>query len=246
MRSREPSPTTAAVAPIALDRLAAPAILESIDRSGFALSSPMVSDEDCEALAALYEAGATFRSTVTMSRHGFGRGEYKYFAYPLPPLVGALRRKIYAQLAAVANEWSRRLDQPADWPVGHDELAARCRAVGQPRPTPLLLRYGEGDFNCLHQDLYGAIHFPLQAILLLDRPGVDFDGGELVLVEQRPRRQSTPIVVPLVRGAIAIVPVKERPVASPRGFSRVQVRHGVSALRHGLRRTLGLIFHDAA
>lgn len=246
MSYRELSPTTAAAASIALDRLDAAAILESIDRRGFALSAPIVSDEECAALAALYDAGATFRSTVTMSRHGFGRGEYKYFAYPLPPLVGALRRRIYGELAPVANEWRRRLGQPADWPAGHDELAERCRAAGQPRPTPLLLRYGAGDFNCLHQDLYGAIHFPLQAILLLDRPDVDFDGGELVLVEQRPRRQSTPIVVPLVRGALAMVPVKERSVVSPRGFSRIQVRHGVSALRRGLRRTLGLIFHDAA
>ena len=246
MNPLESSPANGAASTVAIDRLEPAAILDSIDRRGFALSVPVVSDGECEALAALYDDGAVFRSTVTMSRHGFGRGEYKYFAYPLPPLVGALRRRVYEQLAPVANEWSTRLGGPADWPVGHGELAARCSAAGQLRPTPLLLRYGVGDFNCLHQDLYGAIHFPLQAILLLDRPGVDFDGGELVLVEQRPRRQSTPIVVPLVRGAIAIVPVKERPVASERGFSRIQIRHGVSALRRGLRRTLGLIFHDAA
>jgi len=231
---------------VAIDRLEPAAILDSIDRRGFALSAPVVGEEECDALAALYDAGAVFRSTVTMSRHGFGRGEYKYFAYPLPAAVGSLRQRLYRQLAPVANEWSTRLGGPVDWPPCHEELAARCHAAGQPQPTPLLLRYGAGDFNCLHRDLYGAIHFPLQAIVLLDRPGIDFDGGELVLVEQRPRRQSTPIVVPLVRGAIAIVPVKERPVASARGFSRIQVRHGVSALRRGLRRTLGLIFHDAA
>lgn len=246
MNSHEVSLANDDAAGAATDQLNPAAILESIDRCGFALTAPIVRDEECDALAALYAAGAIFRSTVTMSRHGFGRGEYKYFAYPLPPLVAALRRRIYVPLAAVANEWSTRLGGLADWPGGHAELAARCSAAGQMRPTPLLLRYGAGDFNCLHQDLYGAIHFPLQAILLLDRPGVDFDGGELVLVEQRPRRQSTPIVVPLVRGAIAIVPVKERPAASARGYSRIQVRHGVSSLRRGLRRTLGLIFHDAA
>ena len=246
MKSDEERPANAGATSAAAAQLEPAEILESIDRRGFALTAPIVSDEDCGVLAALYDAGATFRSTVTMSRHGFGRGEYKYFAYPLPPLVAALRRRIYVPLAPVANEWSRRLGWLADWPAGHAELAARCSAAGQMRPTPLLLRYGAGDFNCLHQDLYGAIHFPLQAILLLDRPGVDFDGGELVLVEQRPRRQSTPIVVPLVSGAIAIVPVKERPAASARGYSRIQVRHGVSSLHRGLRRTLGLIFHDAA
>ena len=244
MNSRVLIPTNAAAA---IGRLEPRAILDSIDRNGYALSAPIVGDTECRALTTLYEAeAATFRSTVTMARHGFGRGEYKYFAYPLPPLVSELRGHLYELLAPVANEWRTRLGGPADWPDRHEALLARCSAAGQPRPTPLLLRYGVGDYNCLHQDLYGTIHFPLQAILLLDQPVVDFEGGELVLVEQRPRRQSTPIVVPLVRGAIAIVPVKERPVASPRGFARVNVRHGVSSLRRGSRRTLGLIFHDAA
>jgi len=244
VNSRPLIPTSSVAA---FERLEPRAILDSIDRSGYALSAPIVGDEECRTLAALYEAeAATFRSTVTMARHGFGRGEYKYFAYPLPPPVAELRRHLYEVLAPVANEWSTRLGGLADWPARHEALLERCRAAGQPRPTPLLLRYGVGDFNCLHQDLYGAIHFPLQAILLLDQPTVDFDGGELVLVEQRPRRQSTPIVVPLVRGAIAIVPVKERPAEGPRGFARVSVRHGVSSLRRGSRRTLGLIFHDAA
>ena len=223
------------------------ALLEALDRDGFAVTPPLLDAEACADLARLYGAAAsTFRSTVSMARHGFGQGEYKYFANPLPPLVASLRREIYAQLAPAANAWNVRLGREDLWPADHASLAARCAAAGQTLPTPLLLRYGPGDYNCLHQDLYGAIHFPLQAIVLLDRPGVDFEGGELTLVEQRPRRQSRPMVVPLTHGAVAIVPVKERPVTSPRGSSRVQMRHGVSVVRRGLRRTLGLIFHDAA
>jgi hypothetical protein len=229
---------------LALDRAT---LQEQLDRDGFAVTAPLIDRRACGELAALYDADAgVFRSTVVMARHGYGRGEYKYFGRPLPAAVAALRRGMYAALAPVANAWSARLGTAASWPAGHDALAAQCAAAGQTRPTPLLLRYGPGDFNCLHQDLYGKIHFPLQAILLLDRPGVDFDGGELILVEQRPRRQSRPMVVPITQGAFAIVPVKERPVAGRRGTSRVQMRHGVSLVRHGLRRTLGLIFHDAA
>jgi hypothetical protein len=183
---------------------------------------------------------------VTIARHGFGSGEYKYFARPLPGVVQALRRAMYARLAPIANAWESRLGRAADWPADHDSVAARCAAAGQTRPTPLLLCYGPGDYNCLHQDLYGAIHFPLQAILLLDRPGIDFDGGELILVEQRPRRQSKPIVLPLTQGAFAVIPVRERPVQGIRGPARVQVHHGVSRLHRGFRRALGLIFHDAA
>ena len=247
MTSCKLTPVSGSPSEAATARTESAAILEALDRRGFALTEPIVSQPECAELAALYDGEtATFRSTVIMSHHGFGRGEYKYFAYPLPTFVGALRQRLYAQLAPVANAWSARLGQPTAWPDTHDALIERCHAAGQPRPTPLLLRYGPGDYNCLHQDLYGPIHFPLQAILLLDQPGVHFDGGELLLVEQRPRRQSTPIVVPIVRGAIAVIPVKERPVESARGFARVQVRHGVSALRRGLRRTLGLIFHDAA
>jgi len=223
------------------------AIHDALDRDGFIVTAPIVGGDACRELAQLYEGpAAAFRSTVTMARHGFGQGEYKYFARPLPPLVTALRRALYAQLAPAASALDARLGRPGPWPSDHDTLAAHCAAAGQTRPTPLLLCYGPGDYNCLHQDLYGAIHFPLQAILLLDRPGIDFDGGELILVEQRPRRQSTPKVVPLVQGALAVIPVKERPVAGIRGEARVQVRHGVSMVRRGLRRTLGLIFHDAA
>jgi hypothetical protein len=222
------------------------AIGAGLERDGFFVTAPLLDVGHCAALAGLYDADAArFRSTVTMARQGFGRGEYKYFAHPLPDLVVSLRQELYERLAPIANAWAQRLDQPADWPAHHDALLTRCAAAGQTRPTPLLLRYGPGDYNCLHQDLYGAIHFPLQAIVLLDQPGVDFDGGELLLVEQRPRRQSIPKVLPLLQGAIAVIPVKYRPVMGARGSTRVQVRHGVSKLHRGQRRTLGLIFHDA-
>lgn len=223
------------------------ALRDSLDRDGFLVTPPLIDADTCAELARLYMAEeATFRSTVTMARHGFGKGEYKYFAHPVPDLVAGFRRALYARLAPVANAWDARLGRPADWPTDHESVIARCAAAGQTHPTPLLLRYGPGDYNCLHQDLYGEIHFPLQAILLLDRPGIDFDGGELILVEQRPRRQSTPLVLPLTQGAFAVIPVKERPVQGLRGATRVQVRHGVSRVHRGLRRTLGVIFHDAA
>ena len=202
----------------AIAALESDAIRDSLDRDGFAVTTPLIDAQSCCELAQLYSAGEDmFRSTVTMARHGFGKGEYKYFANPLPSLVAALRRTFYERLAPVANAWSERLGAQPDWPPDHRALAARCAAAGQTRPTALLLRYGPGDFNCLHQDLYGEIHFPLQAILLLDRPGIDFDGGELILVENRPRRQSTPIVLPLSQGAFAVIPVKERPVPGVRG-----------------------------
>ena len=203
----------------------------------------------CAAIASLYDdPSVPFRATVRMARHGFGRGEYRYFDRPLPAPVQALREALYPPLARIANDWARRLARGAPstpWPDTLDGLRARCAAAGQHRPTPLLLRYGPGDHNCLHQDVYGAVHFPLQAIVLLDAPGVDFDGGELVLVEQRPRRQSRATVVPLTQGGIAIVPVRERPRDGAHGVHRTQLRHGVSTVRRGLRRTLGLIFHDA-
>jgi hypothetical protein len=242
--SPERNPSLSAAAAVAA--LEPEVLRHSLDCEGFAVTSPIVGAAACAELAQLYTSdGGTFRATVTMARHGFGSGEYKYFARPLPELVTALRRAFYERLAPIANAWSMRLGGGADWPSDHDSVVARCAAAGQRRPTPLLLRYGPGDYNCLHQDLYGEIHFPLQAILLLDRPGVDFDGGELILVEQRPRRQSRPMVLPLVQGAFAVIPVRERPVPSTRGSARVQVRHGVSMVHRGLRRTLGLIFHDA-
>jgi hypothetical protein len=230
-----------------LDGIDAGVIQGAIDQAGFWLSPPVLGPATCAELAGLYEAReARFRSTVVMARHGYGRGEYKYFDRPLPQAVDALRKALYVKLAPVANAWSARIGKPADWPAEHESLVARCATAGQSKPTPLLLRYGVGDYNCLHQDLYGDIHFPLQAIVLLDRPQEDFDGGELLLVENRPRRQSTPRVIPMVQGTIAIIPVKERPVDSVRSVSRIQVRHGVSEVRRGLRRTLGIIFHDAA
>jgi uncharacterized protein len=231
----------------ALQSVDSDAIQGAIDQNGFWVSSPVIGPGTCAQIAGLYEGGdALFRSTITMARYGFGRGEYKYFTRPLPETVSALRSALYARLAPIANAWNVRLGRLANWPADHESLLARCAAAGQSRPTPLLLRYGVGDYNCLHQDLYGDIHFPLQAIILLDRPTQDFDGGELLLVEQRPRRQSRPLVVPLTQGAIAVIPVKERPVASARGAASVQVRHGVSEVRRGLRRTLGIPFHDAA
>jgi hypothetical protein len=230
-----------------LEGIEARGIQEAMDRSGFWLSPTAIDPGTCTELAGLYEGSETlFRSTVSMARHGFGQGEYKYFARPLPPAVDALRKGLYRGLAPVANAWNVRLGLPADWPAEHETLVELCAAAGQSRPTPLLLRYGVGDYNCLHQDLYGDIHFPLQAIVLLDRPRQDFDGGELLLVEQRPRKQSRPRVIPMVQGSIAVIPVKERPTESVRGVSRIQVRHGVSEVRCGVRRTLGVIFHDAA
>ncbi len=179
-----------------------------------------------------------------MDRYNFGRGEYKYFAYPLPALVDELWHLFYPALAEIANRWSRSLDAPANWPGTLDSLLARCHEAGQVRPTPLLLSYGPGDYNCLHQDLYVDIHFPLQVIIMLSNPA-EYEGGELVLVEQRPRMQSRPMVLRPDIGSAVVIPVRERPVEGKRGFYRVQMRHGVSEIRSGYRRTLGLIFHDA-
>jgi hypothetical protein len=231
----------------AVENVCAGDVLDALDREGFWVSPPLVDRPTCALIASLYEGDQKlFRATINMARHGFGSGEYKYFAAPLPNGVDSLRKALYERLAPVANAWCVRRGDLPDWPAKHDALRARCAAAGQTRPTPLLLRYGVGDYNCLHQDLYGEIHFPLQAILLLDRPGIDFDGGELLLAEHRARKQSKAMVVPLIQSAIAVIPVKERPVASTRGTAMIRVRHGVSPLRRGLRRTLGLIFHDAA
>jgi uncharacterized protein len=221
-------------------------IREALDARGFWVTAALLDETACAQIAHFYDSDdVPFRSTVTMARQGFGRGEYKYFAHPLPEIVTTLREALYERLAPVANDWSDRWGCEPDWPSRHDALVKRCAGAGQGRPTPLLLRYGAGDFNCLHQDLYGEIHFPLQAIILLDRPNIDFEGGELLLVEQRPRRQSKASVVPMTQGALAVIPVKERPVAGARGTVRSQLRHGVAEVLRGQRRTLGLIFHDA-
>ena len=218
----------------------------AIDGDGFATTEPLLTAGECAGLRRAYSDDHAFRSTIDMARHSFGEGQYRYFARPLPPLVESLRTAMYAPLADIANQWAERLGAVGDWPKDHRSLIERCVEAGQTRPTPLLLRYREGDYNCLHQDLYGQVHFPLQVVFLLSEPGADFEGGELVLVEHRPRLQSRPMVVPLAMGAAAIVPVRERPRLGRRGWSKSTVRHGVSRVRRGQRFTLGLIFHDAA
>jgi uncharacterized protein len=222
-----------------------PAAEAALDAAGRAVLPALLSPDECQDIAALYDDEAPFRSRVVMARHGFGRGEYRYFAHPLPPLVDALRETLYPRLAAVANRWHRAMGLAADFPPDHATFRDRCHAAGQTRPTPLLLRYGPGDYNCLHQDLYGAHVFPLQVAILLSEPGRDFDGGEFVLTEQRPRMQSRADVVPLRGGDAVVFAVRNRPVQGTRGSYRVNLRHGVSEVRSGRRHTLGIIFHDA-
>ena len=222
-----------------------PGIAAALDARGCAATGALLTEAECAALAAGYDAESGFRSRVDMARHGFGQGEYKYFAYPLPASVAALRAALYPRLAAVANRWAAALGGEPAFPDAHGDYLARCHAAGQTRPTPLLLRYGPGDYNCLHQDLYGDLVFPLQATFLLSRPGADFSGGEFVLTEQRPRMQSRVEVVGLMQGEGVIFAVNQRPVQGARGVYRVAMRHGVSRLRAGRRHTLGVIFHDA-
>jgi hypothetical protein len=243
--ARQADPRSAATAPN-IDALNWPALEADLDAFGAAVAPKLLSPPACRALAALYDDEALFRSRVMMARHGFGRGEYKYFADPLPGLVAALRRSLYRRLAPIADRWNGAMGVAVRYPAEHEAFRARCREAGQTRPTPLLLRYGAGDYNCLHQDLYGEHVFPLQAALLLSEPGRDFTGGEFVLTEQRPRMQSRAEVVNLRQGDGVIFAVRERPVMGVRGPYRVNLRHGVSRVRGGLRTTLGLIFHDAA
>ncbi|MBB3220566.1 hypothetical protein FHS02_001365 [Massilia umbonata] len=219
---------------------------DELNAFGCARMPGLLAPDDCASLAAAYDEASLFRSRIVMARHGFGRGEYQYFSYPLPDPVQALRTALYGPLAAIANRWHAALGIDERYPPRHADYLARCHAAGQVRPTPLLLRYGEGDYNCLHQDLYGEHVFPLQAAFLLSRPGIDFTGGEFVLTEQRPRMQSRAEVVPLEQGDGVIFPVHHRPVNGTRGVYRVTMRHGVSRLRSGQRHTLGIIFHDAA
>lgn len=217
-----------------------------LDAQGEALIERLITPAECRALAALYPRDEPFRSRVVMARHGFGRGEYKYFCYPLPELIASLREAIYQRLVPIANRWYEAMRIAVRFPDEHAEFLARCHAAGQQRPTPLLLQYGTGDFNCLHQDLYGAHVFPLQVAVLLSEPGRDFEGGEFVMTEQRPRMQSRPIVLPLHQGDAAVFAVHHRPVKGARGMYRVNLRHGVSRVRSGHRHTAGIIFHDAA
>jgi hypothetical protein len=217
-----------------------------LDAHGCAVIHAVLSPQECVALAATYAADEPFRSRIVMARHGFGRGEYKYFAYPLPDVVASLRDALYPPLVRIANRWNAALGIDVHYPDTHAAFLERCHGAGQTRPTPLLLHYGEGDYNCLHQDLYGEHVFPLQATFLLSVPGQDFTGGEFVLTEQRPRMQSRAEVVPLGQGDGVIFPVHQRPVQGTRGMYRVNLRHGVSRVRSGQRQTLGIIFHDAA
>jgi uncharacterized protein len=217
-----------------------------LDARGCAVIERLLTPQACRALAGLYAEDHLFRSRVVMAWHGFGRGEYKYFDYPLPSPISDLREAFYAQLVPIAHRWNSAMKIGVRYPPTHAEFIRRCHAAGQSRPTPLLLRYGAGDFNCLHQDLYGEHVFPLQLAILLSKPGQDFSGGEFVLTEQRPRMQSRAQVVPLQQGDAVIFAVHQRPVHGTRSVYRVQLRHGVSELRDGQRHTLGIIFHDAA
>ncbi|MEO8623016.1 MAG: 2OG-Fe(II) oxygenase [bacterium] len=217
-----------------------------LDANGWAMLDGILSTDECRDLAKLYEGGGRFRSHVIMARHGFGRGEYKYFAYPLPTIIADLRSSLYTRLAPIADRWNEAMGIDVRYPAEHAQFIQRCHDAGQSRPTPLLLQYGDGDFNALHQDLYGEHIFPFQVVFLLSQPGKDFTGGEFVLTEQRPRMQSRAEVVPLQQGDAAIFAVQNRPVQGTRGVYRVNLRHGVSRVRSGHRHTTGVIFHDAA
>jgi uncharacterized protein len=216
-----------------------------LDAQGCAVLRALLSPDDCAAMSALYPDDKNFRSRIVMGRHGFGRGEYKYFAYPLPDLIAQLRSELYARLCGVANRWNETMGIDVRYPDKHEAFLKRCHDAGQTRPTPLLLQYGIDDYNCLHQDLYGEHVFPLQVAILLSAPGRDFSGGEFVLTEQRPRMQSRPEVVPLAQGDAVAFAVHHRPVQGTRGPYRVNLRHGVSRIRSGHRHTVGVIFHDA-
>jgi hypothetical protein len=220
-------------------------LARDLDGSGNAVAAKLLTPVECQALAGFYTAENSFRSRVVMGRHGFGRGEYKYFAYPLPAIVAELRAAFYPHLVPFANRWNEQMRIDVVYPNDHATFLKRCRNAGQDRPTPLLLQYQAGDYNCLHQDLYGEHVFPLQVAVLLSQPGVDFTGGEFVMTEQRPRMQSRPEVVPLEQGDGVIFAVHHRPVQGTRGVYRVNLRHGVSVVRSGHRHTLGVIFHDS-
>ena len=221
-------------------------VASSLDRQGWAILPGLLAADQCDAIAVMYGGSPAFRSHVVMARHGFGRGEYRYFSYPLPDLVQTLRTALYPKLAPIANGWHDRMGMAVRFPATHAEFLKRCHDAGQRRPTPLLLQYGPGDYNCLHQDLYGEHVFPLQVAALLSEPHTAFEGGEFVLTEQRPRMQSRPVVVPLTKGDAVLFAVNGRPHRGTRGDYRVMLRHGVSEVRSGCRHTMGIIFHDAA
>ena len=231
---------------VRIDTLDWSAHADTLERDGNTIIRGLLDAGECAALTEFYDDDAAFRKTVVMARHNFGRGEYRYFRYPLPAVIAELRDRLYCRLAPIANRWGAALGDARRYPATFTEFATQCHAAGQTRPTPLLLRYTAGDYNCLHQDLYGDFVFPLQAAILLSRPGSDFTGGEFVLTEQRPRMQSRVEVVDLDRGDAVIFPVHVRPRAGSRGYYRVNMRHGVSRIRTGTRLTAGIIFHDAA
>ena len=245
------SPTTTARSVVGPDITARVAAVDwagtstDLDAHGWAMLDTLLTPQECRAIAGLYDDADRFRSQVVMARHGFGRGEYKYFAYPLPEIVAELRTALYPRLAPIANRWNASMGITVRFPEAHAAFLERCHRAGQTRPTPLLLQYAEGDYNALHQDLYGEHVFPLQMTILLSEPGKDFTGGEFVLTEQRPRMQSRAEVVPLRQGDGVVFAVRHRPVRGTRGTYRVTMRHGVSRLRSGHRHTVGVIFHDA-
>lgn len=223
-----------------------PRVTDDLNSHGFAVMPKLLGPAECRWVSGLYADDQRFRSRIVMARHGFGRGEYKYFTYPLPNQIAELRTALYPELANVANRWNEEMRVDVRYPHVHPDFLKRCHAAGQTRPTPLLLQYGVGDYNCLHQDLYGEHVFPLQVAVLLSEPDLDFEGGEFVLTEQRPRRQSRASVVPLRQGDAVVFAVHHRPVRGLRGAYRVHLRHGVSEIRSGSRHTLGIIFHDAS
>lgn len=220
-------------------------VYRDLDAEGFAIITGVLSTDECEEIRELYEKKNVFRSNVVMERHGFGRGEYRYFSYPLPRLIATLRTSVYPHLVPIANRWNESMGINVRFPSEHADFINRCHRAGQDKPTPLLLKYGTDDYNCLHQDLYGEHVFPLQLAILLSEPDKDFTGGEFVLTEQRPRMQSRPMVVPLLKGDGVVFAVRNRPVLGRKSTYRVNLRHGVSRLRSGSRHTLGIIFHDA-
>jgi uncharacterized protein len=230
------------------DRVAAlewDSLAKSLDTAGFAVAASLLTEDECDRVAGLYDRSECFRKRVVMARHGFGRGEYQYFRYPLPDVVAELRTAVYPALATIANRWNEAMNIETRFPARHADYLQLCHTAGQKEPTPLLLRYEEGDYNCLHQDLYGDLVFPFQMAFLLSQTEKEFAGGEFVLVEQRPRMQSRAEVVPLRKGDAVIFPVHHRPVRGTRGWYRVNMRHGVSRVRSGQRHTMGIIFHDA-
>jgi uncharacterized protein len=221
-------------------------VAEDLDDVGVAIAGPVLDADQCRSIAGLYDQDDRFRSTIDMARHRFGQGQYRYFAHPLPEAVTSLRAAFWPHLLQIARHWAARRDRPTPWPDGFDDWLDECHAAGQTRPTPLLLSYGPGDWNALHRDLYGELVFPLQVVIGLDRPGVDYSGGELVLVEQRPRAQSRATTIVIEQGAAVVFTTRDRPVRTARGWADAPMRHGTSTVRSGRRRTLGLIFHDAA